>query len=146
MPDIRASEIEEKMRIREYGDLDDDGVIVDSVDQHGDSVLIRTKDGGELTFDRDEVLEVLPHRLIIVDGKPVSSCCQAEIQRTCEYTDTHVFIVDDAEVDETGKVVYATYTFLKTYDGLDAGNITIACHQCGREIEAEDSDEWELNV
>jgi hypothetical protein len=55
MSDIRASELEEGMRYREYGM--DDAVTIKVIDWHGDTVLITSTDGMELTLDRDTVVE-----------------------------------------------------------------------------------------
>lgn len=148
MTDIRASEIEENMRLREYGS-DEDAWTVAKVDWHGDTVLVTDTEGWNVSFDRDEVVELLPpepepepepSRLILEDGKPVSSCCHALVERTCEYTDTHVFIVEEAETDEAGKIVAATYTFHKTYDGTDGTDVRYVCLRCEREIEQDDID------
>ena len=53
--DLRASELEERMRYREYGM---DGVIeVKTLGTHGDRVLITAADGTETSLDRDTVVE-----------------------------------------------------------------------------------------
>lgn len=80
--------------------------------------------------------------LIVIDGKPVSSCCHMPVERTCDYTDTHLFDVTEADVNEDGKVVSATYTFRKTYDGTDGANVAFTCQDCGQEIEQGDI-EWD---
>lgn len=81
-------------------------------------------------------------RLIVIGGKPVSSCCNAPVERTCDYTDTHLFDVTEVDTDESGKVISARYTFRETYDGTDGGNVTVTCQNCGREIKQGDI-EWD---
>lgn len=160
MTDIRASEIEEGMHIREYGQFVDDSYTVAEVDMHGDTVLITDAEGWRLSFDRDEVVELLgtthemgfdyvdPEKettaeLIVLDnGEPVSSCCLAPIERRVAYTDTHVFVVDAAEVGEDGAIVSAKYSLAKIYDGTDGVLLAIACSQCEQEIEQDDID-WQ---
>ena len=90
----------------------------------------------------DDALQEKNSQLIMVNGQPVSSCCQAEVQRTAEYTDTHYYAVFEAGTDDSGKIVSASYAFEKTYDGMDGENVAITCTRCGREIEQEGID-WE---
>lgn len=76
-------------------------------------------------------------QLIVASGTglPVSSCCHAPVERTCDYTDTHLFDVTEADVDEDGKVISARYTFRETYDGTDGENVTVTCQKCGQVID-----------
>lgn len=53
--DIRASNLKEGDGFREYGS--DEFNVAVKIDGHGDSVLVTTQDGGEFTFDIDEVIE-----------------------------------------------------------------------------------------
>jgi hypothetical protein len=62
MTEIRASEITEKMRIQEFGM--DDAFTVTSIDRHGDTMLVTDTDGHETTFDIDEVVDLLPTKLV----------------------------------------------------------------------------------
>jgi hypothetical protein len=64
MADIRASEIKEKMRIRQYGLDDDDALTVATIGWHGATVLVTSAEGNKYTYDRDEVLELMPVKLV----------------------------------------------------------------------------------
>jgi hypothetical protein len=56
MAEIRASEITERMRIREPGM---DALTVKELAWHGDTVLVTDEQGGPHSFDRDTVVFVL---------------------------------------------------------------------------------------
>lgn len=69
---------------------------------------------------------------------PRSSCCNARIQCQKDYTDTHVYSVDEIETDDDGKIITARYSFDKTYDGIDGNNWAVTCSQCGEVIDTGD--------
>ena len=52
--EIRASELVERDTFNRY---DDENHTIASLDHHGDSVLVVTDDGTEMTLDCDEVVE-----------------------------------------------------------------------------------------
>jgi len=66
---------------------------------------------------------------------PRSSCCQAEIEVTKEYTDTNVYVGTECELDENGTVISVGYQYVKTYDGTDGENFTATCRECLRDID-----------
>lgn len=67
--DIRASEIEKGMHIREYGSPHEEGVTVKRVGMHGDTVLITGTNGETPTFDRDQVVEQVMTQPVIPTAK-----------------------------------------------------------------------------
>lgn len=73
--------------------------------------------------------------VVLVDGKPRSSCCQASIECQKDYTDTNVYEVREADVDDDGKVVSVRYDYVKTYDGIDGQNWQVTCSACGRSVD-----------
>lgn len=83
-----------------------------------------------------------PSTVVLVDGKPRSSCCQASIACQKDYTDTNVYEVREADTDENGKVIAARYAYVKTYDGIDGFNWQVTCSGCGQPI-VEDTIEFE---
>lgn len=78
--------------------------------------------------------------IVLIDGKPRSSCHRAEIECTKDYTDTHVFVVDEADTDDGGNVTAARYSFVKTYDGMDGENWAVKCRECGEPINQDNID------
>ena len=81
--------------------------------------------------------------VIAVNGKARSSCCEADIEYTKDYTDTHVFAPYEADVDENGDVVRVRYSFVKTYDGMDGTNTQVTCSACGISIDTDGVDFYE---
>jgi len=73
--------------------------------------------------------------IIATENGPRSSCCRAEVEVTKDYTDTNVYVVDEMEVDESGKLIEARYRYVKTYDGLDGENFTVRCRGCLADID-----------
>jgi len=78
--------------------------------------------------------------IINVNGKPRSSCCMAEIKITKDYTDTHVFVANDIDLDSQGNVESVTYVPVKIYDGIDSENWQVECSKCGSDIDTDDID------
>lgn len=76
------------------------------------------------------------------DG-PRSSCHRAKITVTKEYTDTHVYEVEDFYTDDNEKITHVTYEFVKTYDGIDGENFSATCSECGEGIITDEDTDWE---
>lgn len=72
--------------------------------------------------------------IVKTDEGPRSSCCGLEVKVRKDYTDTHVYVVDECETDENGNVIAATYKFVRTYDGLDGENFRAYCENCDADI------------